>query len=638
MHSNTHFDDEDHPEIVHTDFDCLTANGIHRRHFLGASALTAMGLFLSASPVAKAVGAAIQNKPSKLLGFTGVAASSADTFVVPQGYVAKRLISWGDPILQDAPEFDPSGAQPAAMQEVQFGDNNDGMSVFPLSAEQALLAVNHEYTNYEFLFSHKGKTTLSADDVRKAQAAHGISVLSLRRKKDKEWEIEKNGPYNRRITANTPMQVTGPAAGHEHLKTQADPKGKWVLGTLNNCANGQTPWGTYLTCEENFHAYFASTQKDTVLSTRQQRYGLNANNEFYQWFAHDKRFDLALEPNESNRFGWVVEIDPFDPTATPKKRTALGRFKHENAALVIDDSGHVVVYMGDDERGEFLYKFVSKQKYDAQHPSANTDLLEEGSLYVAKFSAADGEISGQGEWIELRHGAEGLGKQNGFADQAEIVIFAREAATAVGATTMDRPEWVAVHPNKGSVFCTLTNNTKRGQPGQPVGGPNPRENNVYGQIVRWRPQQGSHIDSRFEWDLFAIAGNPELKQGLYAGSDNIHADNMFNSPDGLGFDTSGRLWIQTDGNYSNTGDFAGMGNNQMLCADPESGEIRRFATGPIGCEITGLAFSEDERTLFVGVQHPGERASGSHFPAGGNHKPRSTIMAVTRSDGGVIGT
>lgn len=633
-----HFDQEDHPELEQTDFDRLTAKGISRRNFLSASAVTTMGLFLAASPLAQAVAAATRPTPGKLLGFKAVAASTADTFVVPEGYSATPLISWGEPILEGAPAFDPSGEQPAAAQAMQFGDNNDGMSLFPLSDEQAVLAVNHEYTNYEYLFAHKGEEALSADDVKKAQAAHGISVVLIKRNKNGEWQVAPNGRYNRRITASTPMQITGPAAGHTLLQTKADPTAKTALGTFNNCANGQTPWGTYLTCEENFHGYFASTQKSLNVSDRQRRYGLSADNQHYQWFRHDQRFDLAQEPNEPNRFGWVVEIDPLNPTATPKKRTALGRFKHENAALTIDASGHVVVYMGDDERGEFLYKFISKQKYDPQNPQANRELLEHGTLYVARFSAEDGETTGQGQWIELRHGKNGLTADKGFADQAEVLIFAREAATIVGATTMDRPEWVAVHPDNKTVFCTLTNNIKRGQPGQPVGGPNPRAENVYGQIVRWRPHQGSHIDSRFDWDLFAIAGNPQVKRALYAGSDNITPDNMFNSPDGLGFDADGRLWIQTDGNHSNSGDFAGMGNNQMLCADPDSGEIRRFATGPIGCEITGLTFSPDQRTLFVGVQHPGENGTKSHFPGGGTSKPRSTIMAIRRKDDGVIGT
>ncbi|GAA0698931.1 PhoX family phosphatase [Marinobacterium maritimum] len=638
MNQHDRFDPEDHPELEQTDFDRLTAKGVSRRNFLRGGA-AAMGLFLAASPLAQAVAAATRTEASKLIGFKAVPASTADSFVVPEGYVAKPLISWGDPILKGAPAFDESGTQNAAAQAGQFGDNTDGMSFFPLAEDRALLAVNNEYTNYEYLFAHQGKQPLTADEVQKSQAAHGVSIFEIRRNARGEWEVNRDSDYNRRITAYTPMELTGPVAGHALMKTAHDATGTRALGTFNNCANGQTPWGTYLTCEENFHKYFASPEDemDVELPAREKRYGLKSGNRGYQWYRHDERFDLSKHPNEPHRFGWVVEIDPMDPTATPKKRTALGRFKHENAALTIDPSGHVVVYLGDDERGEHLYKFVSKGKYNADNQQANRELLEEGTLYVARFSANDGEIKGQGEWIELTHGKNGLTAENGFADQAEVLIFAREAATQVGATTMDRPEWVAVHPNNKTVFCTLTNNKNRGKEGQPVGGPNPRAKNNYGQILRWWPHNGDHTANRFDWDLFAIAGNPAVAEGLYAGSDNITADNMFNSPDGIGFDDTGRLWIQTDGKYSNKGEFAGMGNNQMLCADPQTGEIRRFATGPIACEITGLTFSPDHRTVFIGVQHPGEDLAPSHFPAGGNAKPRSTIMVVQREDGGIIG-
>lgn len=636
MNQNDRFDPEDHPELEQTDFDRMTAKGVSRRNFLRGGA-AAMGLFLAASPLAQAVAAATRSESSKLMGFKAVAASTADSFVVPEGYVAKPLISWGDPIIKGAPAFDESGTQNAAAQAGQFGDNTDGMSLFPLSEDRALLAVNNEYTNQEYLFAHGGQQDLTADEVKKSQAAHGVSIFEIRRNAKGEWQVDPASDYNRRITAYTPMDLTGPAAGHALMQTAADAKGTRALGTFNNCANGETPWGTYLTCEENFHKYFASAEDEVDLPARDKRYGLKAGNRGYQWYRHDERFDLAKHPNEPHRFGWVVEIDPMDPNATPKKRTALGRFKHENAALTIDNNGHVVVYLGDDERGEHLYKFVSKGKYNANDKAANRDLLEEGTLFVARFSANDGEIKGQGEWVELTHGKNGLTAANGFADQAEVLIFAREAATQVGATTMDRPEWVAVHPDNKAVFCTLTNNKNRGKEGQPVGGPNPRAKNNYGQILRWWPHNGDHTDSRFDWDLFAIAGNPTVAEGLYAGSDNINADNMFNSPDGIGFDKTGRLWIQTDGKYSNEGEFAGMGNNQMLCADPESGEIRRFATGPIACEITGLTFSPDQRSVFIGVQHPGEKGAPSHFPAGGNSKPRSTIMVVQREDGGIIG-
>jgi len=613
-----------------SDFSRIIDSGISRRNFLKGGA-SAMGLFLAAHPLSKAIA---DSQKSQLLGFKALPTSTQDKFIVPQGYTAKPLISWGDPILKGAPEFDPSGTQNSSAQAGQFGDNTDGMSFYALSEDRAILAVNNEYTNYPLLFAHEGKA-LTADDIKKAQAAHGVSIFEVNRDKQGQWSYLKDSQYNRRITANTEMEITGVAAGHDLLKTNADPSGKKVLGTFNNCANGKTPWGTYLTCEENFNGYFASSSDH--IDSHQKRYGLKAENKRYQWHNFDDRFDMAKEPQEPNRFGWVVEIDPMDPTSTPKKRTALGRFKHENAAVTLADNGQVVIYLGDDERGEHLYKFVSKNKYSEDTPLSNSNLLEEGTLYVANFSAKDGELKGTGKWLELTQGKNGLTKENGFADQATVMIYAREAATIVGATTMDRPEWVSVHPDNKSVFCTLTNNKYRGKKeNQPVGGPNPRAENKYGQIVRWRPTVADHTSDSFDWDLFLIAGNPSIHKDFYAGSTNINHENMFNSPDGIGFDDAGRLWIQTDGNYSNEGQFAGMGNNQMLCADPQTGEVRRFATGPNACEITGLAFSLDQKTMFIGVQHPGTNVP-SNFPAGGNTKARSTIMQVQRDDGGIIG-
>lgn len=616
----------------------MSDKALSRRGFLAGMGALGIGAFIGMTPIAQSVQAAMRTSvSSKLIGFKPVPASVADNVVVPEGYKVENLISWGDPIFTNAPEFDASGQSKASAQAMQFGDNTDGMSLFPLSDNRAVMAINNEYTNVEYLYDHQGKA-ITADDVLKAQNAHGVSVVEIE-KTAQGWAVDRSGKLNRRITANTPMQITGPAAGDALLKTAMDRSGTEVLGTFNNCANGETPWGTYLTCEENFHKYFGTEDVSFDVPAAQQRYGIKPADKTYQWSKHDERFDLAKNANEPNRHGWVVEIDPMDPNSKPKKRTALGRFKHENAALMIDDSGHVIVYLGDDERGEHLYKFVSKEKYIANDITHNRNLLDEGTLFVAKFMADEGEIKGKGQWLELTFGKNGLTPENGFESQAEVLIHARLAATQVGATTMDRPEWVAVHPSKQSAFCTLTNNKNRGKKdNQPVGGPNPRAENKYGQIVRWTPINGDHTQSEFNWDLYLIAGNPTLHvSGLLAGSDNINPDNMFNSPDGLGFDQAGRLWIMTDGKYSNKDAFAGMGNNQMLCADPESGEVHRFLTGPIAAEVTGLTFTPDYKTMFVGIQHPGEKLKGSHFPDGGDSKPRSTVVIITREDGGVIG-
>ncbi|UVM55563.1 PhoX family phosphatase [Pseudomonas sp. B21-012] len=623
-----------------TDLEQLTR--LSRRRFIGAGALCGAALFLGGNLLSRSVlAASVSAGNSSLLGFASIPAASADSISLPPGYKARVLISWGQPLHANAPAFDPSGNGSAQAQELQFGDHNDGMSLFPFPGDdnRALMAINNEYTNYRYLFSHGGKPA-SAEEVHKAQAAEGVSVIEVRRA-DGQWQFIQDSPYNRRIHGNTPISLSGPAAGDALLRTAADNSGRKVLGTFQNCANGKTPWGTYLTCEENFTDCFGSSDPAQAFDTAQKRYGASVSGKDVDWHPHDPRFDLAKNPNELNRHGWVVEIDPFDPQSTPVKRTALGRFKHENAALAETADGRAVVYMGDDERGEFIYKFISRERIDHKNASANRNLLDHGTLYVARFDDGDrtpDHPRGKGQWLELTHGKHGLNAANGFASQAQVLIHARLAASHLQATRMDRPEWIVVSPKDGQVYCTLTNNVKRGEDGQPVGGPNPREKNVYGQILRWRESADDHGAMSFDWDLFVVAGNPSVHAGdAKAGSANITPQNMFNSPDGLGFDADGRLWILTDGDYSNSGDFAGMGNNQMLCADPASGEIRRFMVGPVACEVTGIAFAPDQRTLFVGIQHPGE-TGGSTFPEHlPNGKPRSSVMAISRADGGIVG-
>lgn len=610
-----------------SDFSQIIEKGLSRRHFLQTTAAGGSAAFFAASPIANAM--VRPPKAPELLGFSPISSSTQDCVIVPRGYRAESLISWGDAIKPTAAAFSQSNS--AVDQEMQFGDNNDGMTFLPLSRNRAVLAVNNENTDYRTLFDDQGEN-LTAEKVRRSQAAVGVSIVELR-KGAQGWEVNVDGRLNRRITAYTEMELTGPAAGSDKVKTHADPTGTQVLGTFNNCANGATPWGTYLTCEENFNGLFGS-QNEIEVPEDDARYGINSGNSWFNWHQFDERFDIEKEPNENHRHGWVVEIDPMNPNSKPKKRTALGRFKHENAALTIDKNGRVIIYLGDDERGEHIYKFVSKGKYKAHKPEANRDLLDEGTLYVAKFTAKDGDMHGKGEWLELIFGKNGLTPENGFNSQADVLIFARKAATQVGATTMDRPEWVAVHPDNEQVFCTLTNNKYRGvRDDQEVNPANPREDNIYGHIIRWQPKNGKHDSDQFFWDIYVLAGNPEIyaSDDPRSGSDNITPENMFNSPDGIGFDKDGRLWIQTDGNYSNSGDFAGMGNNQMLCGDPNTGEIKRFLTGPTGCEITGLTFSPDYRTMFVGVQHP----TGSYSTIDGI--PRSTVIKITREDGGVIG-
>ena len=609
-----------------------------RRKLLAGSGALGLAGFLGGGvslPALAQVTSAPANSP--LLGFTGIPASTADEIAIAPGYRAEVLISWGEPLVDGAPAFDPQGNNSAADQEKQFGDNNDGMSFFAIDDNRGVMAINNEYVNEQYLFAHGGSKAISTEDVKKSQAAHGVSVVEVARGEGNRWHVVRPSRYNRRITANTLMHFSGPAAGNAALQTAADPEGKTVLGTFGNCANGKTPWGTYLTCEENFDTYFGTKVAGFTPDAHQKRYTLKASEPERNWSDFDERFDVAKNPNEFNRHGWIVEIDPLDPTSVPIKRTALGRFKHENAAVTVAKSGELVVYMGDDERGEYIYKYVSRGKVDHANPTANRALLDEGTLYVAVFEGDKNgtPLKGTGRWLALVHGQNGLTAENGFADQAAILINARAAADVVKATRMDRPEWIAVNPHDGRAYCTLTNNNKRGNEKMPVDAANPRPDNIYGQIIRW-DERGDATAQQFSWDIFVLCGNPIAHpQGVQRGTPNITAENTFNSPDGLGFDGAGRLWILTDGKYSNEGDYQGQGNNQMLVGDPESGEIRRFMVGPKSCELTGITFTPDYKTLFVNVQHPGEEGD-SHFP-GNSPRPRSSVMMITREDGGVLG-
>lgn len=622
---NLSFDDFDeavNPRPEECDFDRVVEQALSRRGFLGG--VLAVGGFASLGGAVLPTGA---KAAADRFAFEAISASTADTIAVPAGYKSEVVIRWADPMWSDSTEFDQSTRGTAASQSRTFGDNTDGMHVF-MHEGRTLLTINNEYTNRKIIWGNREEGKFeNGDDVEKGMLAHGVSVIELAHDGN-GWGIVIDSPYNRRITPQTEMMLTGPAAGHDLMKTAADPTGTKTLGTWNNCGSGQTPWGTYLACEENFNGYFSTEDENHEVSPELKRYGVSAKDWGYGWATIDDRFNVAKTPNEANRAGYVVEIDPRDPNSVPKKRTALGRFKHENAEVVINNDGRVVIYMGDDERGEFLYRYVSDGVYSA---GVDTDeLMENGTIYAAKF-----HDTGKGEWLALTPEATGM-------SQAEICIHTRIAASKLGATTMDRPEWVAANPNAAEIYCSLTNNKNRGvKPNKggdetPAEGPNPRVENHYGQIVRWRPDGSDHTATGFEWDLYVLAGNPTVHSDAYGGSDNVNEDNMFNSPDGLAFDANGLLWIQTDGNYKNEEDFAGHGNNQMLAGDPVTGEIRRFMVGPNECEITGLCWSGDRRTMFVGIQHPGERGN-SHWPDGGDSVPRSAIIAVTREDGGLVG-
>ena len=613
------FDDWDEQKNERAERETDFAEIVSRRAFLGGSVALGASAFLmgTSALVPTNAQATIMSNGNK---FKAVAANGLDTITLPKGFKWHVVAQWGDPLFSHIPEFDHATRGTAASQALSYGDNNDGMDLFQVDGTNVMV-VNNEYTNRGVMFGYNDSgLPETIEDVNKGKMAHGVSIMEIAQS-DGEWSIVKDSRFNKRFTPDTPISVVGPARGSALLRTADDTEGTTILGTYNNCGNGRTPWGTYLACEENFNGYFSNSLGEGAPRTAEQkRYGVNNKDWGYGWAKADYRFDLSKTPNEPNRHGWVTEINPA--TGEAKKLTALGRFKHENAEVVIASDGHVVVYMGDDERGDYLYKFVSSGKY--VEGGNNTELLHEGDLFAAKFSE-----DGTGKWVNL--------KEAGMSAD-ETLVFARVAADKIGATTMDRPEWVAANPFKAEAYVCLTNNKNRGKEGknQPVNAVNPRANNQYGQIARWEPTDGNHSTAEFKWDLFAVAGNPDVHSDANAGSQNINSDNMFNSPDGLKFDKFGNLWIQTDGNYSNDDGFSGMGNNQMLLGNTTTGEITRFLVGPKECEVTGLTWSEDYKTMFVGIQHPGEKGD-SQFPGGPGTTPRSAIIAITRDDGGIIG-
>jgi len=605
-----------------------------RRTVLAAGGMTAAAAFLTMPGTATASGHGHRGRAARLLGFAPIPLGFSDEVVVPQGYTARPFIPWGTPITGSYPAFVP-GANTGAEQEQQVGMHHDGMHYFPRSRgpvgnQRGLIAVNHEFTDEGYL--HTGtptvppRTAWTADMVRKSQASHGVSVVAVQEDSPGAWTVERSR-LNRRITANTPMSFSGPAAGHRLVSTTADPAGRSPIGTFNNCSHGVTPWGTYLTCEENFNGYFrvdpgAYTAEQVGLTAR---YGVGGDRN--NWAIHDPRFVVTPgNPNEPNRCGWVVEIDPFDPLSRPVKRTALGRIKHESAYVHVGRGGRVVVYTGDDQVNEYVYKFVGDHNWKSSRARGRSP-LDEGTLYVARFND-----DGTGDWLPLVQGTGPLTVADGYADQGEVLVKTRLAASAVGATRMDRPEWVAVDPHTEMVYLTLTNNTARTEVDNAA---NPRVPNVWGHIVRWREDDDDHTGTGFTWDLFIIAG-----QGRTSGDGStIAAEDGFGSPDGIWSDPDGRVWIQTDGTQP-------LGaNDQMLAANPYvtdaagAPELRRFLTGVPGCEMTAMVTTPDQRTMFVNVQHPGENAAPSQWPhLDGISTPRSATVVITKDDGGVIGT
>ncbi|HYO13754.1 MAG TPA: PhoX family phosphatase [Thermoanaerobaculia bacterium] len=619
----------------------LIEERLSRRGLLqGAVATAALGLLGDLGP--RILFAA--TNPSTLT-FEEIAHGLGPGHVVAPGYAADVLLRWGDKVLADAPAFD-IARQSAEAQARQFGYNCDFIAFMPLpagsrSSDHGLLCVNHEYTTAELMFPGLARETrveaLTREQVDIEMAAHGHSVVEVRKEGGK-WRAVPGGTHNRRITARTGMRVAGPAAGHPRLKTNADPTGTRVLGTIGNCAGGVTPWGTVLTCEENFHNYFGGDLSNASEEARAREvYGIRGRAR-YAWSRFYERFDLAKEPNEPNRFGWVVEYDPYDPEAVPVKRTALGRTRHEGATTVLNPDGRLVAYMGDDDRDEHVYKFVTRGKVDLGNRAANRDLLDEGTLYAARF-----EAEGRLRWLPLLFGQGPLTSENGFASQADVVIEARRAARLLGATPMDRPEDIETSPLTGRVYCALTNNAER-TPDE-VNPANPRFNNKTGHILEIIPPgagrgEVDHAATEAEWDFFLIAGNPVLGNTLYGSG--VSENGWLACPDNLAFDHQGRIWIATDQGGSQDDLKIGDGLYGADLQGDGRAVPRFFFRTPVGAELCGPCLTPDDKTFFVAVQHPGE---GSVYAAPSTRwpdfdpkmPPRPSVVAITKKDGGVIG-
>ncbi|WP_299529853.1 PhoX family phosphatase [uncultured Streptomyces sp.] len=640
----------------------IIAGAVSRRSMMRAAAVVTVAaagaatLVGPSAPVAEAAPAAghghkPQPKPTGARGlrFAPVAPNNDDRVTIPEGYGQNVVIRWGEPILRGAPAFD-AEKQTARAQAGQFGYNNDFLSLLPLKGERGrqILVANHEYTDENLMFRGYDPANPTREQVEIAWAAHGLSVVVVQEENrtGKLVPVSRH-PLNRRLTATSEFRLTGPVAGSELLKTSVDRTGRKVLGTLNNCAGGTTPWGTTLHGEENFNQYFANAS-----TPQQARYGIGTGATERKWERFDKRFDLAQEPNEANRFGWVVELDPSDPDSVPRKRTALGRFKHEAAAPRLTADGRPVVYMGDDERFDYFYKFVSSKRMMKGSSRAarehNLTLLDEGTLYVAKLTGdspaaefdgtgklpSDGEFDGSGVWIPL---ATGTTSHVPGMTAEEVYVYTRLAGDAVGATKMDRPEDVEPSPRTGRVYVALTNNTDRGKAGKaPADEANPRNANKHGQILELAENWDDPAGDGFAWRLFLVAGDPEDPATYFAGfpKENV---SPISCPDNVAFDDHGNLWISTDGAQLGSHD----GLFGVATQGDRRGELKQFLTVPTGAETCGPVIQD--RRVLVAVQHPGELTGAtvenpaSVWPDGAGKIVRPAVVAVWRKDGSDIG-
>ena len=595
-----------------------------------------------------------QHSSSKGFSFAGLPLGVDSTHHVAEGYRADILIRWGDPVTDDAPEFDPMGQTPDS-QVRQFGYNNDFAGFFSLprgshNPDRGLLAVNHEYTSRKLMFPlyENSKQSVGRSDYERSlceieMAAHGISVIEIEKNRAGHWQRVRFSPYNRRISPlKSVLDISGPAAGHQRLKTSYDPKGRHVIGTLNNCAGDITPWGTLLTTEENFNGYFTGSRQYHPEKEKLERYGIPGG--WLDWGKYHDRFDIEKEPNEVNRFGWMVELDPYDPHARPVKRTALGRFKHEGAAIVVNKDGRVVVYSADDQNGEYLYKFVSHGRYNPLSRRTNFDLLDDGALYVARF----GESGGL-DWLPLRQGVHPLTVENGFVSQADVVIDARFAADLLGATPLNRPEDVTVNPKNSSVYLMLLADAAHPAQGD-------------GKVLQLIPPEADHTRDHFNWQVMlrtgrsseGVASGQVAAEGGLAAIDETGGDSSFFAPDNFAVDGLGRLWVTTDHGKGRSKAESTDGIWAVETEGENRGQARMFFRVPVAAEVASPAFTPDDRTLFVSVQHPGcdeannyppfSRASTFDDPATRwpdfkpDVPPRPSLVVITKKSGGVVGS
>lgn len=597
---------------------------------------------LAAAMAGPAAAVPMRGGPSTLT-FPELRHQLAQTDAVADGHDSRLLIRWGDPVLPGAPAFDPR-RQTAAAQARQFGYNNDFIAVLPMRpdgriTDRALLWANHEYTNTNLMFPGLGtpaeaRSRVTAEQVEVEVMAHGGSIVEIMRE-GRAWKLAPPGRLNRRVTAATPMRISGPAAGHPWMRTSADPEGRNVLGTLANCAGGVTPWGTILTCEENINFAFGGALADATQAESQRRFGMT-DTPPYAWHRFISRFNRAVEPNESNRFGWVVEVDPYDPESLPVKRTALGRFKHEGAAHAFAPDGRMVIYMGDDQRFDYVYRFVTARPHDPANPDRN--LLDEGTLSVARFDA-DGTM----RWLPLVQGTGPLTPGNGFHNQGDVVIQARRAADLLGATPMDRPEDVEANPVNGRVYVMLTNNAAR--TAAQVNPANPRAENAHGHVVELipagAPGRPDHAAETMRWGLFLRAGKPGVDPGTqYHRATTEHG--WLSCPDNCAFDSKGRIWIATD-----SGGTAGIADGVWVADTGGGGRAltRLFYQAPTGAEVCGPWILEDDSAIFLAIQHPGQN-SGSSFDTPSTRwpdfaegmPPRPSVIVITHAEGRAIGS